>query len=161
MKSRLIHIGTHARYLMVVLALLGALPAKSNEVIWACSRSEPEPEPFDRLRPYRVENLTTKDSAGIVINLSDLYSVYGGQRVQMGAHVLTACALPARDPAQVEALDLLGFTSQDFEQALKQPEARLVLVPSINRMQKCMVENHPSIGFFMTAFENERVGPCF
>jgi hypothetical protein len=147
---------------MVAIMTVAALPlVKAHEIVWSCSRAEPEPEAFDRLRPYRVENLSTKDTGGIVIALSDLYGAYGGQKIQMGPHVLAVCTLPAHDPLQIEAMDMLGYSPQDVEQALRSPESKLVLVPSIQRMQKCMVENHPAIGFFQTTVENERIGPCF
>jgi hypothetical protein len=161
MKQRLNRVQVRLRWMMAFIAIATVPMVKANEIVWSCSRAEPEPEAFDRLRPYRLDNLSTKDTGGIVIALSDLYGAYGGQKIQMGPYVLAVCTLPANDPLQIEALDMLGYSPQDLEQALQRPESKLVLVPSIQRMQKCMVENHPAIGFFENTVENERIGPCF
>jgi hypothetical protein len=58
-------------------------------------------------------------------------------------------------------MELIGYSPQDVEAAAKLASSKLVLVPTIHRMQKCIVENHPAIGFFENVVENARVGPCF
>lgn len=149
------------RKVLVMALLLASMPVWSSDVVWSCSRAEPEPEKFDRLRPYRIENLTARDLGGIAITLTDLYAAYGGQAIQMGPKLLTVCTLPVNDPIQIAAMELLGYTSQDLENAARLPTSRMVFAPSIHRMQKCIVENHPAIGFFKDVVENERIGPCF
>jgi hypothetical protein len=149
------------RKVLVTALLLASMPVWSSDVVWSCSRAEPEPEKFDRLRPYRIENLTARDLGGIAITLTDLYAAYGGQSIQMGSMLLTVCTLPANDPIQVAAMELLGYSPQDLEDAARLPTSRLVLAPTIHRMQKCIVENHPAVGFFEDVVESERVGPCF
>lgn len=147
--------------IILMLSSLTTQALLADEVVWACSRAEPEPEIFDRLRPFRVENLSAKDKGGIVIAISDLYDAYAGQTIRMGNYVLSVCTLTASNPLQKNAMETLGYSVQDFEEALNKPNNKLVLVPSINRMQKCIVENHPAVGFFENVVEKERIGPCF
>lgn len=141
--------------------LLVSQHAQANEVVWSCSRSEPEPEVFEGVKAFRLDNLSAKDDYSIAITLSDLYEAYGGQTIHMGKHVLKVCSLPPQDPLQRKAMDMLGYTPQDLSEAVKRPTSKLVIVPSIHKMQKCIVENHPAIGFFKVVVESERVGPCF
>lgn len=141
--------------------LLMSQHVKAQEVVWSCSRSEPEAEVFEGVKAFRIENLSAKDDYGIAITLSDLYGAYGGQTIHMGKHVLRVCSLPPQDPLQKKAMDMLGYTPQDLKEAVKLPSSKLVIVPSIHQMQKCIVENHPAIGFFKVVVESERVGPCF
>jgi len=150
-----------ARRVLAVWACALWLPIAQADVVWSCSRSEPEPEPFEAVRAFRIDNLTAKDDYSIAITLSDLYEAYGGSTIHMGPHKLAVCTLPAQDPLQAQAMDLLGYTPQDLQQAMQRPTSKLVVVPSIHQMQKCIVENHPAIGFFKDVVENERVGPCF
>lgn len=150
-----------AGWVLAVLACALWLPAAQADVVWSCSRSEPEPEPFEAVRAFRIDNLTAKDDYSIAITLSDLYEAYAGSTVQMGPHQLAVCTLPAQDPLQVAAMDLLGFTPQDLQEAMQRPTSKLVVVPSVHQMQKCIAENHPAIGFFTDVVENEQVGPCF
>ncbi len=145
----------------IAALFLTSWPVLAVDVVWSCSRSEPEPEKFDRLRPYRIENLTAKDLGGISITLSDLYAAYGGNTVQMGSQVLAVCTLPNSDPLQIEAMDVLGYTLKDLEAARNSSRSKMVLIDSVHRMQKCIVENHPAVGFMNNVVENERVGPCF
>jgi hypothetical protein len=135
--------------------------AVASTVVWSCSRSEPEPETFEAVRAFRIDNLSVKDDYAIAITLADLYGAYSGETIHMGAHELSVCSLPAQDPLQREALDMLGFDAQDLVEAKQRSSSKLVTVPSIHQMQKCIVENHPAIGFFTDVVENERVGPCF
>jgi hypothetical protein len=135
--------------------------AVASSVVWSCSRSEPEPEAFEAVRAFRIDNLSVKDDYAIAITLADLYGAYSGETIRMGAHELSVCSLPVQDPLQLEALDMLGFDAQDLTEAKQRSSAKLVTVPSIHQMQKCIVENHPAIGFFTDVVENERVGPCF
>lgn len=135
--------------------------AVASSVVWSCSRSESEPEAFEAVRAFRIDNLSVKDDYGIAITLADLYGAYAGETIHMGPHVLSVCSLPAQDPLQIEALDMLGFSPQDLAEAKQRRSSKLVTVPSIHHMQKCLVENHPAIGFFSDVVENERVGPCF
>ena len=147
---------------LICVGYLNAVPQLwASSVVWSCSRSEAAPEAFEAVRAFRIDNLTVKDDYGIVITLSDLYGAYAGETIDMGPHVLSVCSLPPQDPLQIEALDMLGFTSQDMAEAKQRNSSKWVTVPSIHQMQKCMVENHPAIGFFSDVVENERVGPCF
>jgi hypothetical protein len=146
---------------VVLIASLAAQAGWADSVVWSCSRSEPQPEVFEKLRAYRIEDLSAKDDDGIVITLSDLYNAYGGQTISMGRSNLTVCTLPGSDPIQTVAMELLGYSPQDVEAAAQLASSKLVLVPTIHRMQKCIVENHPAIGFFENVVENARVGPCF
>ena len=146
---------------LLLIALMSGHAVWAESVVWSCSRSEAHPEVFEKLRAYRLEDLSAKDDEGIVITLSDLYSAYGGQTIRMGRSDLTVCTLPSNDPIQTIAMDLLGYNTKDVEAAAQLATAKLVLVPTIHRMQKCIVENHPAIGFFENVVENERVGPCF
>jgi hypothetical protein len=143
------------------MALMAGPTSWAESVVWSCSRSEPQLEVFEKLRAYRLEDLSAKDDDGIIITLSDLYSAYGGQTISMGRLPLTVCTLPSNDPIQALAMDLLGYSPQDVEEAAQLATSKLVLVPTIHRMQKCIVENHPAIGFFENVVENARVGPCF
>lgn len=154
-------IAMNAKRLAFLTMLLIASQADSAEVVWSCSRSEPEPEKFERITAFRIDNLNNRNNYSINITLSDLYDAYGGQTIHMGPHVLKVCTLPLTDPLQIEAMEMLGYSHQDVEQAVKNPGSKLVVVPSINQMQKCIVENHPAIGFFKVVMESERVGPCF
>jgi hypothetical protein len=146
---------------ILLIALMAGQARGADSVVWSCSRSEPQPEVFEKLRAYRLEDLSAKDDDGIVITLSDLYSAYGGQTISMGRSNLTVCALPFHDPIQSAAMELLGYSPQEVEAAAQLATSKLVLVPTIHRMQKCIVENHPAIGFFENVVENARVGPCF
>jgi hypothetical protein len=146
---------------VLLIALMAGHASWADSVVWSCSRSEPQPEVFEKLRAYRIEDLSAKDEDGIVITLSDLYSAYGGQTISMGRSNLTVCTLPVNDPIQSAAMDLLGYSPQDVEAAAQLATSKLVLVPTIHRMQKCIVENHPAIGFFENVVENARIGPCF
>jgi hypothetical protein len=150
-----------SRFGVLLIALMAGQASWAESVVWSCSRSEAQPEVFEKLRAYRLEDLSAKDDEGIVITLSDLYSAYGGQTIRMGRSNLTVCTLPSNDPIQTVAMDLLGYHPKDVEAAAQLATAKLVLVPTIHRMQKCIVENHPAIGFFEDVVENERVGPCF
>ena len=150
-----------SRCWLLGMALMAGPTSWAESVVWSCSRSEPQLEVFEKLRAYRLEDLSAKDDDGIIITLSDLYSAYGGQTISMGRSTLTACTLPSNDPIQALAMDLLGYSPQDVEAAAQLATSKLVLVPSIHRMQKCIVENHPAIGFFENVVENARVGPCF
>jgi hypothetical protein len=150
-----------ARLGVLWMALMAANASATESVVWSCSRSEPKPEVFEKLRAYRLEDLSTKDDDGIVITLSDLYSAYGGQTINMGRSNLTVCALPFHDPIQSAAMELLGYSPQEVEATAQLATSKLVVVPTIHRMQKCIVENHPAIGFFENVVENARVGPCF
>jgi hypothetical protein len=141
---------------MLVTQQVGA-----SSVVWSCSRSEAKPEAFEGVRAFRIDNLSAKDDYGIHITLTDLYGAYSGQTIHMGTHVLSVCSLPAQDPLQEEAMDMLGFSTQDIQQAARLPTSKLVVIQSIHQMQKCIVENHPAIGFLKDVVENERVGPCF
>ena len=149
------------RQWFLLFALVSGTSSWADTVVWSCSRSEPQPEVFEKLRAYRLEDLSVKDNDGIIITLSDLYNAYGGQTINMGPSALTVCTLPSSDPMQAVAMDLLGYSPQDVEAAAQLATSKLVLVPSIHRMQKCIVENHPAIGFFENVVENARVGPCF
>lgn len=133
----------------------------AGQVVWACSRSEPEPEAFVGIRAFRIENLSARDDSRINITLSDLYSAYAGETVRMGKHQLSACTLAPKEPLQVEAMGLLGFDPQEVSRAAQQRSSRLVIVPSIHQMQKCIAENHPAVGFFRDVVENDRIRPCF
>ncbi|MEY3509676.1 MAG: hypothetical protein RI914_275 [Pseudomonadota bacterium] len=146
---------------VVLIASLAAQASWADSVVWSCSRSEPQPEVFEKLRAYRIEDLSAKDDDGIVITLSDLYNAYGGQTINMGRAALTVCTLPSNDPIQGAAMELLGYSPKDVEAVAQLATSKLVLVPTIHRMQKCIVENHPAIGFFENVVENARVGPCF
>ena len=146
---------------VLLIALMAGHASWADSVVWSCSRSEPQPEVFEKLRAYRIEDLSAKDEDGIVITLSDLYSAYGGQTISMGRSNLTVCTLPVNDPIQSAAMDLLGYSPEDVEAAAQLATSKLVLVPTIHRMQKCIVENHPAIGFFENVVENARIGPCF
>jgi hypothetical protein len=146
---------------VLLIALMAGQASWADSVVWSCSRSEPQQEVFEKLRAYRIEDLSAKDEDGIVITLSDLYSAYGGQTISMGRSNLTVCTLPVNDPIQSAAMDLLGYSPQDVEAAAQLATSKLVLVPTIHRMQKCIVENHPAIGFFENVVENARIGPCF
>ena len=146
---------------VVLIASLAAQAGWADSVVWSCSRSEPQPEVFEKLRAYRIEDLSAKDDDGIVITLSDLYNAYGGQTINMGRAALTVCTLPSNDPIQGAAMELLGYSPKDVEAVAQLATSKLVLVPTIHRMQKCIVENHPAIGFFENVVENARVGPCF
>jgi len=153
--------GSRAAYCLGVGFLAVVQQVSASSVVWSCSRSEPAPEVFEGVKAFRIENLSAKDDYGIAITLSDLYGAYGGESIRMGAHVLSVCALPPQDPLQKEALEMLGFTAQDLSAAKKRANSKLVTIPSIHQMQKCIVENHPAIGFFKVVVESERVGPCF
>ena len=150
-----------SRCWLLGMALMAGPTSWAESVVWSCSRSEPQLEVFEKLRAYRLEDLSAKDDDGIIITLSDLYSAYGGQTISMGRLPLTVCTLPSNDPIQALAMDLLGYSPQDVEEAAQLATSKLVLVPTIHRMQKCIVENHPAIGFFENVVENARVGPCF
>jgi hypothetical protein len=145
----------------LLIALMVGHTSWAESVVWSCSRSEPQPEVFDKLRAYRIEDLSVKDDDGIIITLSDLYNAYGGQTINMGRAALTVCTLPSNDPIQGAAMELLGYSPKDVEAAAQLATSKLVVVPTIHRMQKCIVENHPAIGFFENVVENARVGPCF
>ena len=150
-----------SRCWLLGMALMAGPTSWAESVVWSCSRSEPQLEVFEKLRAYRLEDLSAKDDDGIIITLSDLYSAYGGQTISMGRLPLTVCTLPSNDPIQALAMDLLGYSPQDVEEAAQLATSKLVLVSTIHRMQKCIVENHPAIGFFENVVENARVGPCF
>jgi hypothetical protein len=150
-----------SRFGVLLIALMAGQASWADSVVWSCSRSEPQPEVFEKLRAYRIEDLSGKDDDGIVITLSDLYNAYGGQTINMGRAALTVCTLPSNDPIQGAAMELLGYSPKDVEAVAQLATSKLVLVPTIHRMQKCIVENHPAIGFFENVVENARVGPCF
>jgi hypothetical protein len=150
-----------SRFGVLLIALMAGQASWADSVVWSCSRSEPQPEVFEKLRAYRIEDLSAKDDDGIVITLSDLYNAYGGQTINMGRAALTVCTLPSNDPIQGAAMELLGYSPKDVEAVAQLATSKLVLVPTIHRMQKCIVENHPAIGFFENVVENARVGPCF
>jgi len=153
--------GFRAVYLLGVGILTVVQQVSASSIVWSCSRSEPEPEVFEGFKAFRIENLSAKDDHGIAITLSDLYGAYGGESIRMGTHVLSVCALPPEDPLQKEALEMLGYTAQDLSEAKQRTNAKLLTIPSIHQMQKCIVENHPAIGFLKVVVESERVGPCF
>lgn len=150
-----------------LLCLLGACwawtaaPASAKDVIWTCSRAESDQTVFDAARAYRIENLSQKDDYGIAITLMDLYGAYAGQPIQMGKKELNVCSLPVSDPLQKNALDMLGYQPEELRKALDKPGSRLVTVPTIHEMVKCITENHPAVGFFAEVVENESMSPCF
>jgi hypothetical protein len=133
----------------------------ADDVVWTCSRAESEQPVFKAVKAYRIDNLSIKDDNGIAITLSDLYGAYAGEPIQMGQHVLKVCSLPAVDPLQKKALDVLGYRPEDLRKALQSPRSGLVSIPSIHEMLKCIAENHPAIGFFPDVVENESMTPCF
>lgn len=150
------------RFAVACLSLMFVHPIISAQtVVWSCSRSEAEPEAFEGVRAFRIDNLTAKDDLGIHITLSDLYNGYGGETIHMGPHVLKVCTLPVDDPLQQLAMETLGYSAQDLLDAKNKQGSKLVTVPSIHQMQKCIVENHPAIGFFKEVVEHERISPCF
>lgn len=151
------------RYLhrLLLLSLVAVQTSWAESIVWSCSRSEPKQAVFDGIKAFRIENLTAKDSDTISITLMDLYGAYGGELIQMGKDRLSVCSLPPKDPLQINAMALLGYTPNDVINASKQPTSALIFIPSIHQMQKCLNENHPAIGFFQTVVENERVSPCF
>lgn len=155
MKTRLAKIG------VLLLCALSAQFGLATDVVWSCSRAEAQPEPFEAIRAMRIDNLSIKDDHGIAITLSDLYGAYGGETIRMGGHVLAVCSLPPTHALQTQAMDMLGFDAQEAYTIAQQTASKWVVVPSIHQMQKCIVENHPAIGFFEDVVENERVGPCF
>lgn len=148
-------------YALGLAAMAASQQVAASSVVWSCSRSEPEPEVFEGVKAFRIDNMSAKDDHGIAITLSDLYAAYGGQSIRMGNHVLSVCALPPQDPLQMEALNMLGYTPRDLTEAKQRQSSKLVTVVSIHQMQKCIVENHPAVGFFKVVVESERVGPCF
>lgn len=152
---------TRGLQLFLALLLVSIPTAWANSIVWSCSRSEPKQTDFDGIKVFRIENLTAKDNDTISITLLDLYGAYGGQVIQMGKFNLSVCSLSPKDPTQISALELLGYTPDDLLKASKLPASPLIFVPSIHEMQKCLNENHPAIGFFQNVVENERVGPCF
>lgn len=133
----------------------------AEDVVWTCSRAESDQAVFDAARAYRIDNLSQKDDYGISITLLDLYGAYAGQPIQMGKKVLNVCSLPPLDPLQKNALDMLGYQPEDLRKALKTPGSRLVVIPTVHEMVKCIAENHPAVGFFADVVENESMSPCF
>ena len=133
----------------------------AQNIVWSCSRSEPQQTVFEGIRAYRIENLSVKDDNTIAITLLDLYAAYGGETIQMGKHKLAVCSLPSHDPLQISAMKLLGYAPEDVLKASQRPASRLITIPTAHHMQKCLAENHPAIGFFQNVVENEQVGPCF
>ena len=147
---------------VVLIASLAAQASWADSVVWSCSRSEPQPEVFEKLRAYRIEDLSAKDDDGIVITLSDLYNAYGGVKPSTWAVRRSRCApCPRTTPFKALPWNCLGYSPKDVEAVAQLATSKLVLVPTIHRMQKCIVENHPAIGFFENVVENARVGPCF
>lgn len=156
---------THSllRHLRILMPLLLVMVQASwaDTIVWSCSRSEPKQAAFDGIKAFRLDNLTAKDTDTISITLLDLYGAYGGEVIQMGKNHLSVCSLPAKEPLQIKAIELLGYTPEDFARASKVPKGPFIFIPSIHQMQKCLHENHPAIGFFQNVVENERVAPCF
>ena len=152
------------RHLQIFVSLLLALIAHSSRadaIVWSCSRSEPKQATFEGIKAFRIENLTTKDTDTISITLLDLYGAYGGEVIQMGKNHLSVCSLPPKDPLQITAMELLGYTPEEFLKVSQPSKGALIFIPSIHQMQKCIHENHPAIGFLKNVVENERVAPCF
>ena len=150
----------HLFFLSIVLIQV-MTHAWANSVVWSCSRSEPKQTIFEGIRAFHIEKLTVKDEDTISITLMDLYAAYGGEVIQMGKTKLSVCRLPAHDPLQVNALELLGYNSDDLLKASKRSTSSLIETPSMHEMHKCLSENHPAIGFFQNVVENERIAPCF
>lgn len=148
-------------FLAILLTAFQSTSWAADAIVWTCSRSEPKQTVFDGIKAFRIENLTSKDANTISITLLDLYGAYGGELIQMGKKHLSVCRLPPNDPLQINAMSLLGYTSNDVANASKRPTSALILIPSIHQMQKCLRENHPAVGFFENTVENERVAPCF
>lgn len=146
---------------LVLLLLVSTQASWANSVVWSCSRAEPQQTVFEGIRAFRMENLSAKDDNTISITLMDLYGAYGGQTIQMGKNRLAVCSLPPEDPLQKSAMALLGYTPEEAHKAAQTPASPLIVIPSIHRMQKCLVEHHPAIGFFEYVIENEKVAPCF
>lgn len=149
------------RLFFSVLLLALQQTSLADSIVWSCSRSEPKQAVFDGIKAFRIENLTAKDTDTISITLLDLYGAYGGEVIQMGKTQLSVCSLPPKDPLQLNAMALLGYSAEDLIKVSKTPASSLVFIPSIHQMQKCLNENHPAVGFFQNVVENERVGPCF
>lgn len=155
---------TYTKRRLLVLFTLVCLSTQeiwANSIVWACSRSEPKQTIFEGIRAFQIEKLSIRDDDTISITVMDLYAAYGGEIIQMGKSKLAVCSLPATDPLQQTAMQLLGYTSEDVLRASKHPKTSLIVIPSIHDMHKCLYENHPAIGFFQNVVENERIAPCF
>ena len=146
---------------LVAFVCLSTQQLWANSIVWSCSRSEPKQTKFEGIRAFQIEKLSVKDDDTISITVMDLYAAYGGEPIQMGRSKLAVCSLPATDPLQLTALEMLGYSSEDLLRAAKRPQTPLIVIPSIHDMHKCLYENHPAIGFFKNVVENERIAPCF
>lgn len=159
--TKLPHFTSYLRILVSLLLVTSAQATPTDAIVWSCSRSEPKQATFEGIKTFRIENLTTKDSDTISITLMDLYGAYGGEVIRMGKKQLSVCSLPPKDPLQITAMAILGYSPEDFLRTSQSAKGTLVFIPSIYQMQKCLHENHPAIGFLKNVVENESVAPCF
>lgn len=129
--------------------------------IWHCSKSVVK----SKGRASRVVDFNLSNANIITIELSNLYSLYGGEEVPMsGGKILKGCFLNKHNGLSEEAMDLLGLnlpTLIAMSQKSSIVDNHLRSVSDEEEMQICIEKNHPAVGYLSEVKETDWIAPCF
>jgi hypothetical protein len=150
--------------------LILSITAQAQSV-WHCSRepalgrgaSEQLQAATNKDDFFQISSMSTNiDTIGIT--LRDLMDVYAGMPVRIGGQALTACFNNDNSPVNKEALTTLGLNTNAMSAMSRKSSivrSQLVWVSNDDDMMRCIVRNHPAVGYFNDVQESGEFGPCF
>jgi hypothetical protein len=150
--------------------LILSITAQAQSV-WHCSRepalgrgaSEQLQAATNKDDLFQISSMSTNvDTIGIT--LRDLMDVYAGMPVRIGGQALTACFNNDNTPANEEALTTLGLNTNAMSAMSRKSSivrSQLVWVSNDADMMRCIVRNHPAVGYFNDVQKTGEFGPCF
>lgn len=153
---------TVGRWLLCVAACCVPLSAMADP-IWHCSRSVNNNK--GRNKNNKALNFNLSNANVIAIDLSNLYSLYGGEEVGMsGGTILKGCFINKRTALSDEAMEMLGLnllTLMALSQKSSIVDNHLRSASDEEEMKLCIERNHPAVGYLSEVTETDWIAPCF
>jgi len=155
------------RSLAIGQLLLVSSVALNAQTIWHCSkqsavwvadqRAQKAMAPED---VFQIASINTHPSV-IGITLRDLMDAYSGVPVRVSGQALTACVMREPQSTALESLGIGSGQAASLPQINREGPQPLQWVNTTDDMLSCMLNNHPSVGYFTEFIETPEVLPCF
>jgi hypothetical protein len=145
--------------------------AAHAQIVWHCSKqgamsvmpSVETTATIEREDVFQIASMGSNPDV-IGITLSDLIDVYSGLPVRIGGRPLKACFLNDNGPSSRDMLESLGLNANSMSALARKSaivRSQLEWVSNEDDMMRCMIKNHPAVGYFTEPHETDEVAPCF